>query len=228
MNGSPAVADLFVAARRCFVAVRPGVEPAAQTMIDTAVGVLDEVADGLRVVETLPASTIGATRHLGTLATEPAIGRPPADAVATDAGDLISLLHRTEALLPWTRTVGYLDVLSAHYLDNYGYVQLVGPTDVSLVRHDAVRVGLGLWGPHLDYPEHHHPAEELYLTMAGCPEFSVDGGEFAAAPIGTGVHMSPHRVHALRFGEAPTLVLYVWTGDVVTDAVLADGVVVSP
>ena len=46
-------------------------------------------------------------------------------------------------VLPWRQTVGYLDVLSQDYLDNYGYVQLLGPN--SIVEHPAVRVGIGLW-----------------------------------------------------------------------------------
>ncbi len=67
--------------------------------------------------------------------------------------------------LPWRQAVGYLDILSEEYLANYGYVQLVGPAP-SIIKHLSVRVGIGVWGPHLEYPLDEHEAEELYHVPA--------------------------------------------------------------
>jgi len=123
--------------------------------------------------------------------------------------------------LPWSQTAGYLDVLPQDYLDNYGYVRLVGPD--SIVEHDAVRVGIGLWGPRLDYPLHEHPAEELYHVLYGQPEFRTDATEFAVRGVGDAVHHPPWMKHAQRFGASPTLLLYAWTGEILPDARFTSG-----
>lgn len=120
--------------------------------------------------------------------------------------------------LPWRQTVGYLDVLSRDYLDNYGYVQLLGPN--ALVEHPDVRVGIGLWGPNLHYPAHKHEAEELYHVLAGEPSFVDSAGESRVTKPGDAVHHAPWQVHSQDFGATPTVLLYCWTGAVEPDAVL--------
>ncbi len=123
--------------------------------------------------------------------------------------------------LPWIQTAGYRGVLSQDFHDNYGYVQLIGPT--SIVEHRSVRVGIGVWGPNLHYPSHHHEAEELYHVLAGEPTFtSADGAPRTAGPGGA-VHHAPWQPHQQDFGATPTVLLYCWTGEVVTDAALVDG-----
>lgn len=123
--------------------------------------------------------------------------------------------------LPWRQTVGYLDTLSRDYLDNYGYVQLLGPG--AIVEHADVRVGIGMWGPCQHYPAHQHEAEELYHVLAGTPWFSHADGERRATRPGDAVHHSPWEVHSQEFGATPTVLLYCWTGAVEPDAVLVDG-----
>jgi len=122
--------------------------------------------------------------------------------------------------LPWRQTAGYLDVLSRDYLDNYGYVQLLGPN--AIVEHPDVRVGIGLWGPNLHYPAHKHEAEELYHVLAGEPSFVDSDGESRVARPGDAVHHAPWQVHSQDFGATPTVLLYCWTGAVEPDAVLVD------
>ena len=120
--------------------------------------------------------------------------------------------------LPWLQTAGYLDVLSRDYLDNFGYIQLLGPN--SIVEHSSVRVGIGVWGPHLHYPAHHHEAEELYHVLAGEPLFSGRDGTSRATRPGDAVHHEPWQVHIQDFGAKPTVLLYCWTGAVEPDAML--------
>jgi len=124
--------------------------------------------------------------------------------------------------LPWRQTAGYLDVLSRDYLDNYGYVQLLGPN--AMVEHPDVRVGIGLWGPHLHYPAHKHEAEELYHVLAGEPSFVDPAGERRVTRPGDAVHHKPWQVHSQDFGATPTVLLYCWSGAVEPDAVLVDAV----
>ena len=141
--------------------------------------------------------------------------KPSGDA-AIDA--VLEEFLRLAPALPWCRTVGYLDMLSSDYLDNYGYVQLLGPD--SIVEHPAVRVGIGLWGPNLHYPAHHHEAEELYHVLAGEPSFADGNGISRSTRPGDAVHHAPWQVHSQDFGATPTVLLYCWTGAVKPDAVL--------
>lgn len=60
------------------------------------------------------------------------------------------------------------------------------------------------------YPWHQHPAEELYLVVAGEAEFLRAGqGAERLGPGGTMFHTSDEP-HALRTGDQPVLALVMW------------------
>lgn len=77
-----------------------------------------------------------------------------------------------------------------------------------------VAAGLFLLGPGVFYPEHTHAAEELYLCLSGTLtlEHGLDGAPFTIDPGGYSV-TPPHRLHTLKTGDDPVLLLYVWRGD---------------
>lgn len=155
---------------------------------------------------------LGVVRHLDSVV---------AATGCTDLDMVLTEFVRIACDLPWRQTEGYLDVLSSEYLDNYGYVQLLGPKP-SIVVHDSVRVGIGLWGPNLDYPLHEHAAEELYHVLHGRLAFGNQHGEWRSTEPGDSVHHEPWYRHAQRFGATPTVLLYCWTGAVTADARCVD------
>lgn len=159
-----------------------------------------------------PTEPLGVIRHLAAVA-------PTGDG-AIDA--ILDAFVRVADRLPWRQTTGYLDVFSADYLANYGYVQLVGPAP-SIIEHPSVRVGIGLWGPDLHYPLHEHEAEELYHVLAGEPAFGTEDGLWRTSAPGDAVHNPPWHRHAQRFGSKPTVLLYCWTGAVDADSRLVGG-----
>ena len=174
------------------------------------VGPVLDALDSARRPPDVEPGPLPVVRHLDAV-------EPSGDA-AIDA--VLEEFLRLGPALPWHRTTGYLDVLSRDYLDNYGYVRLLGPD--SIVEHPSVRVGIGVWGPHLHYPAHKHQAEELYHVLAGEPLFrGCDGNRRSTRP-GDAVHHAPWQVHSQDFGAAPTVLLYCWTGAVEPDAVLVD------
>ena len=173
------------------------------------VPVLDAL-DGARCPADIEPGPLPVVRHLNAV-------EPSGDAAIDAVLDEFRLLAPD---LPWRQTVGYLDVLSQDYLDNYGYVQLLGPN--SIVEHPTVRVGIGLWGPRLHYPAHKHEAEELYHVLAGEPSFGGRDGESRATRPGDAVYHAPWQEHCQDFGATPTVLLYCWTGAVEPDAVLVD------
>jgi quercetin dioxygenase-like cupin family protein len=171
-----------------------------------------EVLDAVRSPDEMsPASPLTVTRHLV------AVG--PSGEAALDA--VIEEFLRIAHDLPWRQTAGYLDILSDEYLAYYGYLQLVGPVP-SIIEHPSVRVGIGVWGPHLEYPLHEHEAEELYHVLAGTPAFGTEDGTWTDSVPGDAVHNPPWHRHAQRFGAEPTVLLYCWTGAVEADAVLVE------
>ena len=175
-----------------------------QTALDELIGQFDRGELKL-TVDTRP---LPVADHLKAAASS---GNPATDMVLQE-------FKRVAPLLPWRQTAGYLDVFDSSYLDNYGYVQLIGPG--SIVEHPSVRVGVGVWGPNLHYPMHSHEAEELYDVLSGEPSFTLAESPARATKPGDAVHNPPWQPHALDFGAAPTVLLYCWTGAVVGDAAL--------
>ena len=74
----------------------------------------------------------------------------------------------------------------------------------------------------LDYPLHHHPAEEMYYIIAGEAEFRIKGE--VPKRLGSGDHVfhPSNAPHATRTYNAPMLALVLWRGDLVTSPVLTE------
>jgi mannose-6-phosphate isomerase-like protein (cupin superfamily) len=77
-----------------------------------------------------------------------------------------------------------------------------------------IAAGLFLLAPGIFYPLHSHAAAEIYCCLSGALQIThgVDGAPFDLAPGNHSV-TPPNRLHSLRTGEAPVLVIYVWSGD---------------
>jgi quercetin dioxygenase-like cupin family protein len=98
----------------------------------------------------------------------------------------------------------------------YAYADLVGPR--GLIAADRVAMGLLILGPGRLYPDHNHPAAELYHVLAGTAEWSRDGGAFARQPPGRRIWHPPWMRHAMRIGEETLLAWYAWVGPVTVAA----------
>ena len=96
------------------------------------------------------------------------------------------------------------------FLDNYGSIELVGPS--GHFRAQGMRAFIAYWGPGLDYGWHLHEAEELYVILAGEALFEADGLPSAILrPGDTRLHTSnlPHRMTTQASG---ILTLVLWRG----------------
>lgn len=73
---------------------------------------------------------------------------------------------------------------------------------------DDVAIGLSLLAPHVRYPDHTHPPEELYMVLT---EGRFQHGEDPWVDLGPGAafHNPPAIKHAMASGEAPLLAI--WT-----------------
>lgn len=78
-----------------------------------------------------------------------------------------------------------------------------------------ITAGFVLVQPHSVYPLHHHPPQELYLTVEGTAEWRFGGAEetVSVAP-GRVFYNPPGVLHEQRNGDSTNISLYVlWPGD---------------
>ena len=109
----------------------------------------------------------------------------------------------------WVQTYNEAEV-GRHFLDNYGYVELFGPSGIYITQQ--CRAFIGYWGEGLVYPLHDHEAEEIYLVVSGSCRFEADGDAAAdLGPGGTKFHRS-FQPHAMRMGPAGMLAFCLWRG----------------
>ena len=131
-------------------------------------------------------------------------------------GPVLRTFAAAAPILHWVQTAEYAATLPQQFLDNYGYVRVIGPG--GLVESSVVSAGLGVWGAGLHYPRHEHPAEETYHLLHGSASFQRDDGPWEPKVVGESVHHDPWEHHAQRFGNATCVLLWAWTGDVVANA----------
>ncbi len=83
-----------------------------------------------------------------------------------------------------------------------------------LIASDSLSVGLFLLAPNVEYRMHSHAALEIFYVHSGTIDIQngtesvprqLEPGQYSITPSGM--------PHALTTGDAPVLLLYVWTGD---------------
>ncbi|MEO0750653.1 MAG: dimethylsulfonioproprionate lyase family protein [Pseudomonadota bacterium] len=100
------------------------------------------------------------------------------------------------------------DVLHAHF----GTFEILGQ-DTPLTT-GAMRGFMIYQTPGYHYPLHHHPAEELYLVLAGEADFSVEGEETRRLGPGQTAYHASNAPHALTTTDRSVLAYVLWRGDI--------------
>lgn len=82
----------------------------------------------------------------------------------------------------------------------------------------AVALGLAIFGPNADYLPHTHDALEIYFNLSGDLEIQhgVDAKPFTVKPFEYSI-TPVNRVHSIKTGADPVLVLYIWVGNPVAE-----------
>ena len=78
--------------------------------------------------------------------------------------------------------------------------------------NDEIAGGFLILGPGIEYPDHHHVAEELYIPLTGGTEWRMGGGAWRLRAAGEVIHHASNVSHAMRTGEEPLLAFYLWRG----------------
>ena len=122
---------------------------------------------------------------------------------AVDATPLGRQFTDVAPLLPWTPTTRSSD----------------GGVDLALAPLERVRdmgeltVGIMYVRPGRQYPLHHHPPHELYLTIAGRADWRFGGhDDFRSIGPDATIYNRPDDLHSAIAGDTPLVALYVlWT-----------------
>jgi len=99
-----------------------------------------------------------------------------------------------------------------HWADSGG-AELVGPSGMVVNNH--VRVGLFFQNSDVNYPNHHHAAEELYLVISGEAKWSKASEPAATLkqPLNF-IHHKSWEMHAMQTQSEPLLALWCWAGNI--------------
>ncbi|MEZ5791072.1 MAG: dimethylsulfonioproprionate lyase family protein [Nitratireductor sp.] len=111
--------------------------------------------------------------------------------------------------LNWRRSYTPED-FGQYFFDNYAHVELIGTK--GHFASEKIAAGLVLYGPHIDYPNHWHVAEEIYIPMTGNGEWSSDNQPHQNRAAGEFIFHTTNMPHAIRCGETPMLALWAWRG----------------
>ncbi len=127
--------------------------------------------------------------------------------------DLVEAVAAIADRLHWMQNpnyVGNAEILG--FIADYAYAELVGPCGITLCGDTAL--GLLLIGPDKLYPPHSHPADEVYLVVAGEAEWRQGSKPWQSRPPASVIHHAPNTAHAMQTAAEPLLALYAWRSDI--------------
>lgn len=152
------------------------------------------------------------------------VHRPCADFLARegpmDAGAYGALYRAMRAAGPdalWRETYAGTGI-GRHFMDRFGCYCIIGPGGAWIsARMSAwlVYMPAGFW-----YPWHRHPAEELYLVVAGEAEFLRQGAPVEVVGPGGSVFHDSNQPHAMRTRDQPVMTYVIWRNNLGVPPVL--------
>ena len=127
---------------------------------------------------------------------------------------IVKLLASLAPRLAWGQTYSAEDFGSG-FLERYGWTELMGLR--GSIASDRIACGFLMLGPGIEYPQHSHEAEEVYVPLTG-PTFWMRGSEeWKLRPPCQPIHHAPRVPHAMRTQSVPLLALYFWRGGNLTE-----------
>jgi hypothetical protein len=109
----------------------------------------------------------------------------------------------------WGQTYTSAD-FDQKFIDSYGWLEVFGTR--GHFANDAIAGGFLILGSSIEYPDHHHVAEELYIPLISGTEWSMGGGAYRTRAAGEVIHHASNVSHAMRTGTEPLLAFYLWRG----------------
>ncbi len=110
----------------------------------------------------------------------------------------------------WRLTYEDTDI-GQDFLDRFGCYCIIGKDAPFTSQH--MRAWMVYMPPHLHYPWHHHPAEEMYLIVAGEAEFMRAGEANETLRAGDTCFHASNQSHAMETFDHPVMAVVVWRND---------------
>jgi hypothetical protein len=120
--------------------------------------------------------------------------------------DLLNCFAEIEPMLRWRRRESYDATASPNFLDEHANAIILGPG--GLEERADVQVGFSLLAPHVRYPDHRHPPEEVYLVLSE-GEFQHGASDWFSPGVGGTIYNSPGIQHAMRSGATPLFAMWI-------------------
>lgn len=117
---------------------------------------------------------------------------------------LAEAMRQLEPETPWARRRDSTPEQVGFY-DGHANAILIGPG--GLEERTDVLVGASLMGPRLQYPDHSHPPEEIYLAM-GAGGWRRSSERWSYPRAGEIFYNTPNVVHAMVTEDQPLLTLW--------------------
>ncbi len=127
---------------------------------------------------------------------------------------LIDAIRAAADLGHWIQTYTEAEV-GRHFLDNYGYYELIGPG--GHFQSEQMRGYVAYWGAGLFYDWHSHAAEELYICLGGQARFLALGRADVTLTPGDVLYHSADQPHAMVTEDQPILTFVLWRGPGLAD-----------
>ncbi|WP_159014494.1 dimethylsulfonioproprionate lyase family protein [Acidisoma sp. S159] len=120
--------------------------------------------------------------------------------------ELLKCFAIIEPMLHWRHRESYDATASPNFFDGHGNVMILGPG--GLEERADVQIGFSLLAPHVRYPDHRHPPEEVYLVLSD-GEFQHAASDWFSPGIGGTIYNSPGIRHAMRSGPTPLFAMWI-------------------
>jgi mannose-6-phosphate isomerase-like protein (cupin superfamily) len=125
------------------------------------------------------------------------------------AQPLLRTFARHNQRLRWEQSYRKQDGLVPDaMLAAYGFAEIIGLRGPFV--SDRIRAGIAIWGAQVDYPQHQHQAEEVYIVLAGSAEFSFDNHTAQTRSVGDVVFVESNQRHGFRTADESLVVFYLW------------------
>jgi len=141
-------------------------------------------------------------------------------ALSLASGDTTPICRALNTLMPvlhWRQNSSYA---GADFLHGYAYCELLGPHGHWV--NPELALGMLLLGPNVTYPEHVHPAAEIYAVIAGHAQWRQSGRAWSTRNPGDLVRHASLEPHAMRTSAEPLLAAYLWQDHLHEGARLVD------
>jgi quercetin dioxygenase-like cupin family protein len=117
---------------------------------------------------------------------------------------LATALSELAPSLIWRRRKG-AEMESETFFDGHANALVVGAEGFE-ARKD-VMIGVSLMAPHVRYPDHRHPPEEVYVSLAGGLWWK-EGQHWREPNPGGLIYNEPNVLHAMKTVEQPLLAIW--------------------